>query len=76
MTNTRGLFFREYRCRDCGRDVGVQSRPRTFYERYILPVFLCQPVRCAQCFRRDYRWIFTVVQDRDESFDAAGRKAA
>jgi hypothetical protein len=33
-------------------------------ERYILPLFLLQPVRCAECFRRDYRLIFTQVRDR------------
>jgi len=33
-------------------------------ERYILPLFLLQPVRCGECFRRDYRLIFTPVRDR------------
>jgi hypothetical protein len=33
-------------------------------ERYILPVLLLQPVRCGECFRRDYRLIFTQVKDR------------
>ena len=51
----------EFRCRDCGGKVGIRSRCRTFSERYILPVFLLQPVRCENCFRRDYRHIFTPV---------------
>jgi hypothetical protein len=33
-------------------------------ERYLLPVFLLKPVRCGECFRRDYRLIFTQVKDR------------
>jgi hypothetical protein len=33
-------------------------------ERFILPLFLLQPVRCGECFRRDYWLIFTPVRDR------------
>lgn len=53
-----------YSCRDCGSEVGFRSRRRTATERYILPLLLLQPVRCAECFRRDYRLIFTQVRDR------------
>ena len=53
-----------YRCRDCGSEVGFQSRRRSFTERFILPLFLLKPVRCGECFRRDYRLIFTQVRDR------------
>ena len=53
-----------YLCRDCGSEVGFRSRRRTATERYILPLLLLQPVRCAECFRRDYRLIFTQVRDR------------
>ena len=53
-----------YVCRDCGSEVGFRSRRRTATERYILPLFLLQPVRCAECFRRDYRLIFTQVRER------------
>ena len=56
--------FTSYRCDDCGCEVGFRSRRRNFSERYLLPVFLLQPVRCAECFRRDYRLIFTPVRDR------------
>jgi hypothetical protein len=55
---------RPYRCHDCGSDVGFRSRRRTFTERYLLPVLLLQPVRCGECFRRDYRLIFTQVRQR------------
>jgi len=53
----------EYRCEDCGSDTGFRSRPRTFSEQYVLPVFLLQPVRCSDCFRRDYRLLFMPVKD-------------
>jgi hypothetical protein len=33
-------------------------------ERLILPLFLLKPVRCGECFRRDYRLIFTPVRER------------
>jgi len=57
-------FAQPYRCRDCGSEEGFRSRRRTFLERYLLPLFLLRPVRCAECFRRDYRWIFTHVRER------------
>ena len=53
-----------YRCRDCGSEVAFRSRRRTLTERFILPLFLLQPVRCGECFRRDYRLIFTPVLNR------------
>ncbi|HTS34470.1 MAG TPA: hypothetical protein VMH04_02295 [Candidatus Solibacter sp.] len=57
-------FIGPYRCDDCGSEVGFRSRRRTLTERFILPLFLLQPVRCGECFRRDYRLIFTKVRDR------------
>jgi hypothetical protein len=33
-------------------------------ERYLLPLFLLRPVRCGECFHRDYRLIFTPVIER------------
>lgn len=57
-------FSQVYRCRDCGSEMGFRSRRRTFSERFILPIFLLQPVRCGECFRRDYRLIFTPVRPR------------
>jgi hypothetical protein len=69
-----------HRCRDCGRELGFRSRPRTVLERYILPVLLMQPIRCAACFRRDYWLIFTMVRERShrdhETVDHNHRKAA
>jgi hypothetical protein len=48
-------------------------------ERYILPLFLTQAVRCTECFRRDYRLIVTKVRERphhDETGDHIHRNAA
>jgi len=53
-----------YKCVDCGSEVGFRSRRRTLIERVILPFLLMRPVRCGECFRRDYRLIFTPVHDR------------
>jgi hypothetical protein len=57
-------WFHSFRCRDCGSEVGFRSRRRTLLERYALPLFLLRPVRCGECFRRDYRLIFTQVRHR------------
>jgi len=57
-------IFPPYYCRDCGSEVGFRSRRRNFAERYLLPLLLMQPVRCGECFRRDYRLIFTRVRER------------
>jgi hypothetical protein len=56
--------YLEFHCDDCGGKVGFRSRRRTFVERRLLPIFLLQPVRCAECFRRDYRLVFVPVQER------------
>jgi hypothetical protein len=56
--------FLEFHCEDCGGDMGFRSRRRSFSERYFLPIFLLRPVRCAECFRRNYRFIFVSVKDR------------
>lgn len=57
-------FAQPYRCNDCGSEVGFRSRRRNLTERLILPLFLLRPVRCGECFRRDYRLIFTQVRPR------------
>jgi hypothetical protein len=53
-----------YECHDCGGEIGFRSRPRNLLERFVLPLLLLQPVRCGDCFRRDYRLIFTKVRPR------------
>jgi hypothetical protein len=56
--------FFEFHCDDCGCETAFRSRRRTFSERYLLPIFLLQPVRCAECFRRDYRSLFMPAKSR------------
>jgi hypothetical protein len=56
--------YLEFHCDDCGSDTGFRSRRRSLFERYLLPIFLLQPVRCADCFRRDYRLLFMPVKER------------
>lgn len=34
------------------------------FERFLLPALMLRPVRCGECFRRDYRSIFTPVHER------------
>ena len=76
----KNKLAKDYRCRDCGRAVGFRSHPRNLMERYILPLFLMRPVRCAECFRRDYRLILTPVRGcspyQDETVDHIHRNAA
>jgi DNA-directed RNA polymerase subunit RPC12/RpoP len=64
MNSPDAPFSHPYRCSDCGSEVGFRSRRRSLVERFLLPVVLMQPVRCGECFRRDYRMIFTPVRDR------------
>jgi len=65
-SSNQPLFQRyfEYFCDDCGSSMAFRSRRRSFAERYLLPIFLLQPVRCAECFRRDYRLLFVPVKER------------
>ena len=76
----RKKLAKDYRCRDCGREVGFRSHPRNLMERYILPLFLMRPVRCAECFRRDYRLFLTPVgrcsPHQDETVDHIHPNAA
>ncbi len=63
----------EFRCNDCGSDTAYRSRRRNFSERFLLPIFLLQPVRCGECFRRDHRLLFVPVKDRPGQ-DRPGRE--
>jgi hypothetical protein len=56
--------YLQFHCHDCGSDTGFRSRRRTVSERYLLPIVLLKPVRCAECFRRDYRLLFVPVKER------------
>jgi hypothetical protein len=47
-------FSLEFQCRGCGAKDAYRSRPRGFFEAYVLPVFFLQPVRCDRCYLRSY----------------------
>jgi hypothetical protein len=58
------MLDKQFHCSDCGSLDGYRSRPRTAAEKYLLPLFLLRPVRCANCFRRDYKLVFLPVPER------------
>jgi hypothetical protein len=58
------MLDRQFHCQDCGNREGYRSRPRTFAEKYFLPALCMRPVRCADCFRRTYQWIFVQARER------------
>ncbi len=78
MSDSSDARLFPYRCAECGSPDGFRSRSRNVVERFLLPVFLLRPVRCGQCFHRDYRLIFTPVRDRlsDSSAGIRPHKAA
>jgi hypothetical protein len=47
-------FFEEFYCRGCGGQEAYRSRPRGFFEKYVLPLLLLQTVRCERCYHRLY----------------------
>jgi hypothetical protein len=49
-----GRFFEGFHCRSCGGAEAYRSRPRGFFEKYVLPLFLLQTVRCERCYHRGY----------------------
>ncbi len=61
---------RLFECQDCGGLNGYRSRPKTFAEKFLLPLLLLRPVRCGDCFRRSVQTIFVQVRQRRESKSA------
>lgn len=55
------MFTKQYHCPDCGGSEAYRSRRRNSLEKYFYPLFLQQPVRCANCFRRAWIPMFSVV---------------
>jgi hypothetical protein len=47
-------FSLEFHCRGCGFDDAFRSRPRGFFEKYLLGIVFLQPVRCDRCYLRSY----------------------
>ena len=61
------MFTALFQCRDCDSYHGYRSRPKTFAEKFLLPLVLRQTVRCGKCYRRSVQTIFVQVQERHES---------
>jgi hypothetical protein len=57
-------FFDEFYCRGCGGQEAYRSRPRSFFEKYVLPLFLLQAVRCDRCYHRSYIFITIPALER------------
>jgi hypothetical protein len=68
------MTLTEFICPDCGGGVAFYSRRRTFTEKYLLPLLLLRPFRCADCFQRSYWFIATPAREpRDlQTSDPAG----
>jgi hypothetical protein len=62
-------------CRECGGFTGFRSRPRSFTEKYLLPLMFHRPVRCGNCFRRSYQSVFVPVRERPQPKKARGAAA-
>jgi hypothetical protein len=57
--------FRMRTCPQCrGNDIH-RSRRCTGLERYLLPLLLLRPYRCADCDQRYFGWVFA-TRKRDE----------
>jgi hypothetical protein len=69
------MLSKPFQCRDCGSLQAYRSQPRNLAEKYFLPIFLIYPVRCADCFRRTFRFRDAPVRPPQESH-ATKRAAA
>ena len=49
------MFARLFECQNCGGFNGFSSRPRSFAEKYILPMLFLRPVRCGDCSAGHFR---------------------
>jgi hypothetical protein len=59
-------FFDEFYCRECGGREAYLSRPRSFCEKYGLPLLFLRAVRCERCFHRAYAWRSVPALERVE----------
>ena len=60
-------FFDEFHRRGCGAHEAYRSRPRGFFEKYVLPFLLLQAVRCERCYHRGYVLRTIPALERPES---------
>jgi len=59
VTSSWTNFLDEFHCRGCGGHEVYRSRPRNFFERYLLPALLLRAVRCERCYYR--RYVFRTI---------------
>ncbi len=69
------LIAKLFECRNCGGFNGYASRPRSFAERYILPLLYLRPVRWADCSCRSFQSKAVPVQERRQSKSARAAAA-
>ena len=60
------VFSGEFHCPGCGGQLAYRSRPRGFFEAYVLPIFFLQPVRCDRCYLRSYVPRFVPARERTQ----------
>jgi len=58
-----------FQCCHCRRNKAHLSRKRGVFERVLLPLLLLRPVRCDDCFRRQYVSVLCRVPERPQSAD-------
>jgi hypothetical protein len=61
------MLPRLFECRDCGGFNGYRSRPKTFAEKFLLPLLFLRLVRCGDCLRQSVQTIFVQVRQRRAS---------
>jgi hypothetical protein len=59
-------LLKQFRCHNCGGSEGYVSRPRSWIEKYLLPVIGLQPARCGDCYERSWRRGSTHLQPRKQ----------
>ncbi|MGH9512718.1 MAG: hypothetical protein ACRD2U_11350 [Terriglobales bacterium] len=59
----KAMMRKQFRCPDCGSKEGYRSHPQNAAEKYLLPLVLLQPLRCADCYRRLYVSSFTRIRN-------------
>jgi hypothetical protein len=69
-------FLDEFYCRGCGGHEVYRSRPRNFFEKYVLPVLLLRAVRCERCYHRRYVLRTIPVLERVQSERKPSEKPA
>jgi hypothetical protein len=52
------MLLTEHVCPRCGSSEVFYSRRRGFAEKWVLPLAMLRPFRCAECFQRYYRSAF------------------